>query len=143
MGILKFLLDTTLGHIVIGLVFAGLFGAGMYWRGHNKGWDSATAHYAAVVQACMIANERNLETIRELQHANQTWVDASKADAATIARAVKAAEAASKTNTKALAVAQARVHELERQHGDVRAWADARIPDPLYRELCQHADCAD
>ena len=81
MGVLAFLLDTKLGHMLIGVLCILIAGAGMYWRGHSKGWDSAVEHDKAVVSACMAANAKDEQTIRKLQASNALWVGAAKASA--------------------------------------------------------------
>lgn len=78
MGVLAFLLDTKPGHMLIGVLCILIAGAGMYWRGHNKGWDAAVEHDKDVVAACMAANDRDARTIRNLEAANRELTDAAK-----------------------------------------------------------------
>jgi hypothetical protein len=139
---LGFLLDSKLGHLLLGLVCMALIGAGMYWKGHNKGWDSATAHYSAVVNSCLSANATNAATINQLQAANDQWANAAKADAAKVAQAVKDADAAKTANAKALAAAQATLTRVIHEHQDARVWASQPIPADVLDGL-RHADGQD
>lgn len=125
---IAFLLDTKFGHMLIGLLCILIAGAGMYWRGHNKGWDAATAHYASVVNACMAANAQDARTIRNLEAANQEWADAAKANAAKVSQAEAEVAAAEAADARALAESQARLHKIEATHGDAHAWAVTPVP---------------
>jgi endonuclease III len=100
----------------------------MYWKGHNKGWDAATAHYSAVVNSCLSANTTLADTTQQLQAANDQWANAAKADAAKVAQAVKDADAAKTANAKALATAQAKLTKVIHEHQDARVWASQPIP---------------
>jgi hypothetical protein len=125
---LAFLLDSKLGHLVLGLACMALIGAGMYWRGHNKGWGAATAHYSAVVNSCLAANSAQERTIAQLQAANQQWADAAKANAAKLYQAVAQVNAAKTADAKALAAARAKLHEVEHAQGDAHAWSVTPVP---------------
>lgn len=125
---LTFLLDTKLGHLLIGLVCMALIGAGMYWKGHNKGWDSATAHDRAVVNACLRANTTLANTTKQLQAANDQWAAVAKANATKVSLAVAQVNAAKAADAKALAAAQAKLHEVEHAQGDAHAWAVTHVP---------------
>lgn len=74
-------LDTVLGRICVGLVLVVATGVTAYLVGHNKGFDAATAHYTAVVQACMDANQQDQQTIDQLRSANQSFAAAASAQA--------------------------------------------------------------
>ena len=109
------------------LLAFGLFG----WRMHSRGWDAATAHYKAVVDACMAANATQTRTIAELQAANAQWADAAKANGAKLSQAVAQLEITKANDAKALAAAQARLRKVEAEHGDAHAWAVTRVPDSV------------
>lgn len=132
---LAFLLDSKLGHLVLGLACMTLIGAGMYWRGHNKGWDAATAHYSAVVNSCLAANATQERTIAQLQAANDQWADLAKVDAAKLSQAVEQVALAKAANAKALADARARLHSIEASHGDAHAWSVTPVPDSVLDAL--------
>lgn len=125
---ITFLLDTKLGHLLLGLLCILIAGAGMYWRGHSKGWDAAVERDKAVVSACMAANERDAQTIRNLEAANQEFMDVAKADAAKLSRAVADVAAMKASGDKALAESQRRLQEVERENQSNRLWADGRVP---------------
>lgn len=128
MGVLAFLLDTKLGHMLIGLLCILIVGAGMYWRGHNKGFDAATAHYQSVVGACVSVNASQAQSIGQLKAANKAFADAAKAEDAKAAQAVAQANQAQAENAKALAAAQAKLREAEKNHGDAHAWSVTPVP---------------
>jgi predicted negative regulator of RcsB-dependent stress response len=132
---LAFLLGTKTGHALIALALMLMAGGLCYWRGHNRGWDSATAHYTAVVNSCLAANQRNERTIAELQTANQQWADATKADVAKLAQAVAQVEAEKAADAKALAAAQAKLHEVEHAQGDAHAWSVTPVPPGVLNAL--------
>jgi hypothetical protein len=138
---LTFLLDTKIGHLLLGLLCMALIGAGAYWRGHNKGFDAATAHYSAVVNSCLSANAKNAAAINQLQAANDQWANASKADAAKVAQAVKDADAAKTANAKALATAQAKLKQVIHDQGNSHAWGVTTVPAGVLDALgVRHAD---
>ncbi|MDE2468366.1 MAG: hypothetical protein KGL35_06395 [Bradyrhizobium sp.] len=141
MGMLAFLLDTKLGHMLIGVLCILIAGAGMYWRGHNKGWDSAVKHDKAVVSACMAANDRDARTISNLEASNREWSDAAAAAEAKAAEAVKRAAADARASAQAVADAQAKLHKIEAQHGDAHAAAVTHIPPAVYRVICTDGVC--
>lgn len=128
MGVLAFLLDTKLGHMLIGMLCILIAGAGMYWRGHNRGWDAAVERDKAVVAACMAANERDAQTIRNLEAANRAFMDVAKADAAKLSHAVADVAAMKASGDKALAESQRRLQEVERENQSNREWAAGRVP---------------
>lgn len=138
---IAFLLDTKLGHLLIGLLCILIAGAGMYWRGHNKGWDSATAHYVAVVNSCMAANSQDARTIRNLEAANQELADAAKANAAKVSQALAQLEITKAADARALGDAQAKLHRIEAHHGDAHAAAVTHIPPAVYRVICTDGVC--
>jgi hypothetical protein len=125
---LTFLLDTKIGHLLLGLLCMALIGAGMYWKGHNKGWDAATAHYSAVVNSCLSANTTLADTTKQLQAANDQWANAAKANAAKVSLAVAQSNAAKAANAKALATTQAKLTRVIHEHQDARIWASQPIP---------------
>ena len=135
MGVLGFLLDTKLGHMLIGLLCILIAGAGMYWRGHNRGWDAATANYTKVVSACMAANDHDARTIRNLEAANQELTDAAKVSAAKLADAVANVAAVRNDGAKALANANRRLLEAEHGTPDARTWAAAHQPRAVFDSL--------
>lgn len=132
---LAFLLDSKLGHLVLGLACMALIGAGMYWRGHNKGWGAATAHYSAVVNSCLAANSAQERTIAQLQAANDQWASLAKGNSAKLSQAVKDADLAKAANAKALAAAQAKLHEVEHAQGDAHAWSVTPVPPGVLHAL--------
>lgn len=132
---IAFLLDTKLGHLLIGLLCILIAGAGMYWRGHNKGWDSATAHYTKVVNACMAANDHDARTIRNLEAANQEWTDAAKANAAKVSQAEAEVAAAKAADAKALAEAQAKLKRVIYASHPALVWGLTRVPASVAGEL--------
>lgn len=125
---IAFLLDNKIGHLLLGLVCMALIGAGMYWKGHNKGWDSATAHYSAVVNSCLSANTTLANTTQQLQAANDQWAAVAKGNAAKVSLAVAQVNATKAADAKALASAQAKLHEVEHAQGDAHAWAVTPVP---------------
>jgi hypothetical protein len=125
---LEFLLGTKTGHALIALALMLMAGGLCYWRGHSRGWDSATAHYTTVVNFALAANQRNERTIGELQAANKQWADAAKANAAKLAQAIAQVDAAKAADAKALAAAQAKLHEVEHAQGDAHAWSVTPVP---------------
>lgn len=135
MTALVFLLDTKIGHLILALLGMALIGAGMYWKGHNKGWDSATAHYQAVVSACMSANASQAQAVEQLKAANQAFADAAKAEDAKAAKAVAQANEAQAENAKALAAAQAKLRAAEKNHGDAHAWSVTPVPPSVLDAL--------
>lgn len=128
MSVLTFLIGTRLGHLIAGLLFAACCSAAFYIAGHNHGWDSATAHYTKVVNACMAANDHDARTIRNLEAANQEWAQAAKANAAKVSQAEADVAAMKANDAKKLAESQARLHKIEAQHGDAHAWAVTPVP---------------
>jgi hypothetical protein len=134
---LTFLLDTKLGHLLLGLVCMALIGAGMYWKGHNKGWDSATAHYSAVVNSCLSANTTLADTAKQLQAANDQWANVAKANASKVSLAVAQSNAAKAANAKALATARAKLTKVVRTDGSAHAWGVTAIPPAVLRVLDQ------
>jgi endonuclease III len=138
---LTFLLDTKLGHLLLGLLCMALIGAGAYWRGHNKGFDAATAHYSAVVNSCLSANTTLADTTKQLQAANDKWAAVAKADATKVTQAVKDADAAKTANAKALATAQAKLKQVIHDKGDAHAWGVTAVPAGVLDALgVRHAD---
>lgn len=135
MGVLAFLLDTKLGHMLIGLLCILIAGAGMYWRGHNKGWDAAVEHDKAVVAACMAANAQDAQTIAQLRAANAQWADAAKVDADKVNQALAQVKATQDADAKALAAAKARLHKIEAEHGDAHAWSVTPVPPSVLDAL--------
>lgn len=130
----------TFAGILAALMLAfGLFG----WRMHSRGWDAATAHYKAVVDSALAANATQAKAIDELKAANAQWASAAKANADRVNQALAQVKATQDADAKALAAAQAKLHEVEHAHDDARTWAADRVPDPVMRELCQAADCSD
>ena len=125
---IAFLLDTKLGHLLLGIVCIALTAAGFYWRGHNKGWDSAVAHDKAVVNACMAANAKDTQAIVQLQAANARWANAAKANAAKVSQA-EADMAATKANdARALAGAQAKLKRVIYASHPALVWGLTRVP---------------
>jgi hypothetical protein len=138
---LRFLLDSKLGHLLLGLVCMALIGAGMYWKGHNKGWDAATTHYSAVVNSCLSANTTLADTAKQLQAANDQWANAAKADAAKVALAVAQVNAAKAANAKALATAQAKLTRVMHDQSNAHAWGVTTVPAGVLDALgVRHAD---
>jgi hypothetical protein len=138
---LTFLLDSKLGHLLLGLLCMALIGAGMYWKGHNKGWDSATAHYSAVVNSCLSANTTLADTAKQLQAANDQWANVAKANAAKVSLAVAQVNAAKAANTKALATAQAELTRVMHDQSNAHAWGVTTVPAGVLDALgVRHAD---
>jgi hypothetical protein len=125
---LTFLLDTKIGHLLLGLLCVALIGAGMYWKGHNKGWDAATAHYSAVVNSCLSANTTLADTTKQLQGANDKWAAVAKGNAAKVYLAVAQLKVTQADDAKALAAAQAKLTRVIHEHQDARVWASQPIP---------------
>jgi hypothetical protein len=138
---LTFLLDTKLGHLLLGLACLALIGAGMYWKGHNKGWDAATAHYSAVVNSCLSANTTLADTTKQLQAANAAIANAAAASKARADAAVKLASADAQASAKAVADAQAKLHTIEARHADAHAAAVTQIPLAVYNAICADGVC--
>lgn len=116
------------GGILAALALAfGLFG----WRMHSRGWDAATAHYKAVVDAALAANASQARTIAELQTANQQWADAMKGNAQKLSQAVAQLKVTQADDAKALAAAQAKLRKAEAEHGDAHAWSVTPVPDSV------------
>lgn len=135
MGVLAFLLDTKPGHVLIGLLCILIAGAGMYWRGHNKGWDAAVEHDKAVVAACMAANAQDAQTIAQLRAANAQWADAAKVDAAKVAQAEAQAKATQAADARALAEAQAKLKRVIYASHPALVWGLTRVPASVAGEL--------
>ena len=135
MGVLAFLLDTKLGHMLIGVLCILIAGAGMYWRGHNRGWDAAIEHDKAVVAACMAANKTDARTIRNLEAANQELADAAKANAAKVSQAEAEVAAAKAADAKALAEAQAKLKRVIYASHPALVWGLTRVPASVAGEL--------
>lgn len=125
---IAFLLDTKLGHLLIGLLCMVLVGAGMYWRGHNKGFDAATAHYSAVVNSCLSANTTLADTTKQLQAANDQWAAVAQGNAAKVSLAVAQVNATKAADAKALAAAQAKLTKVTHEQGAAHAWGVTSVP---------------
>jgi hypothetical protein len=138
---LTFLLDTKIGHLLLGLLCMALIGAGMYWKGHNKGWDAATAHYKSVTDACMSANAQYAQTVADLKTANAAFANDAAASKARADAAVKQASDEAQASAKAVADAQAKLHTIEARHGDAHAAAVTRIPPAVYSAICADGVC--
>lgn len=135
MGMLAFLLDTKLGHMLIGVLCILIAGAGMYWRGHNKGWDSAVEHDKAVVAACMAANASQARTIGNLEAANREWADAAKANADKVNQAMAQVKAAQANDARALADAQAKLKRVVYASHPALVWGLTRVPTGVADQL--------
>jgi hypothetical protein len=125
---ITFLLDTKLGHLLLGLVCVALVGAGMYWRGHNVGWDHATARYKAVVTACMAANAQDAQTIAQLRAANDSYAQAAKVSEAELAQAAQVVATQHAASAAALKSTQNRLDKAIHDHPDAAAWAATPVP---------------
>lgn len=132
---IAFLLDTKLGHLLIGLLCVVLAGAGMYLRGHNKGWDAAVAHDKAVVNACMAANAKDAQTIKQLESANAQWAAAAKATAAQVAQAEADVAATKANDAQALADAQAKLKRVIYASHPALVWGLTRVPTGVVNAL--------
>lgn len=137
MSLLTFLIGTRLGHLIAGLLFAACCSAAFYIAGHNKGWDAAVAHDKDVVNACMAANERDAQTIRNLEAANREWADAAKANAAKVSQAEAEVAAAKAADAKALAEAQAKLKRVIYASHPALVWGLTRVPASVAGELRQ------
>lgn len=135
MGMLAFLLDTKLGHMLIGVLCILIAGAGMYWRGHNRGWDAAVEHDKAVVAACMAANAQDAQTIAQLRAANAQWADAAKASAAQAAQAEADVAATRAKDAQALAEAQAKLKRVIYASHPALVWGLTRVPTGVADQL--------
>jgi len=125
---LIWLLDTKLGHLLLGLVCVALAGAGMYWRGHNAGWDHATARYRAVVTACMAANAQDERVIEQLRQANDAYAQAAKVSQAAQEHAAAVVAAQHKASIAALTSTQTQLDRAIHDHPDAATWAAGRVP---------------
>jgi hypothetical protein len=138
---IAFFLDSKIGHLLLGLLCVVIAAAGMYWRGHNAGFDSARKADQAQVVQCTAANATNAATITQLQAANDQWANASKADAEKLSEAAAQLKAASKSNAKALATAQAKLQQVIHDQGDAHAWGVTTVPAGVLDALgVRHAD---
>lgn len=134
---ITFLLDTKLGHLLLGMVCVALAGAGMYWKGHNVGWDHATARYRAVVTACMAANAQDERVIEQLRQANDAYAQAAAVSKAELAQAAQVVASQHAASVAALSAAQARLNEAIHDHQDAAAWGNQRVPVSVADSLRQ------
>lgn len=110
------------------IALALLASSASYLLAHHRTWNEATAHYAAVVNACMAANAQDTRTIGNLEAANREWAQAAKANAVKVSQAEADVAAMKANDAKKLAESQARLHKIEAQHGDAHAWAVTPVP---------------
>lgn len=132
-----FLLDTKLGHLLLGLVCVALAGAGMYWKGHNVGWDHATARYKAVVTACMAANAQDERVIEQLRQANESYAQAAAVSQAEQEHAPQVVAAQRAAGVAALKSAQNRLDKAIHDHPDAATWGAERVPAAVADQLRQ------
>jgi hypothetical protein len=125
---LTFLLDTKLGHLLLGLVCMALIGAGMYWKGHNRGWDAATTHYSAVVNSCLRANGTEEAAIEQLRQANAAYAQAAAVSHAEQEHAAQAVARQHAADVAALNAAQARLNHVMGSNPTVAAWGSTPVP---------------
>jgi len=125
---MAFLLDTKLGHLLLGLVCVALACAGMYWKGHNAGWDHATARYKAVVIACMAANAQDERVIEQLRAANESYAQAAKVSQAEQEHAAQIVAAQHAASIAALKPAQTRLDKAIHDHPDAATWGGTHVP---------------
>jgi len=132
-----FLLDTKLGHLLLGLVCVALAGASMYWKGHNAGWDHATARYKSVVTACMAANAQDERVIEQLRQANESYAQAAKVSQAEQERAAQVVASQHAASVAALKSTQNRLDKAIHDHPDAATWGAERVPAAVADQLRQ------
>ena len=132
-----FLLDTKLGHLLLGLVCVALAGAGMYWKGHNVGRDHATAHYKVVVTACMAANAQDERVIQQLRQANESYAQAAEVSKAELEQAPQVVAAQHAASIAALNAAQKRLDKAIHDHPDAATWGGTHVPAAVADQLRQ------
>lgn len=123
-----------IGIVVVVVVLA--FGAG-WLRGHNRGWDSATTHYTAVVNAAMTANAKDAATITQLQEANAAFAGNAAAEKARADKAEQDLKAQQRQSAEALAQSEKRLNDAIREHGDAHAWGVEPVPPSVAGVLRQ------
>lgn len=110
------------------------FGAG-WLRGHNRGFDAATKHYTAVVQACMNANAQNDATITGLKEANAAFANEAASQQAQAQAALKALRAQQAQSKAALSAAQSKLDKALHANQDASTWAGTRVPAGIASQL--------
>lgn len=131
------IIQSILARIGIVLVLVALAFVGGWLRGHNRGWDSATAHYTKVVNAALAANAHDAAAIAQLQAANDQCAQDAAAQAVQVAQAQSQMAEQAKTSAAQLSAAQKRLQEVEHANQDNRVWASGRVPDGIAAGLRQ------
>lgn len=132
---IAFLLDTKIGHLLIGLLCVALALGGGYLKGHNTGFDKARAQDAAQIATCKASNATLYATVGQLKAANAKWADGAKAEQASAAEAVKTMAEQHAKDAEALKHAQTKLADAIQAHGGAHAWAVTPVPDSVLRVL--------
>lgn len=120
-----------LGCMILAL---GIVAGACYWC-HHVGYASAQAHYEAAVTSCVDANTADAATIAKLKAANDAYAASAEAQAQAVNRAIANTKADADAAHKARDAAIKKLHEVESQHGDAKAWAATRVPDSILDSL--------